>query len=261
MREVRDWWLAEAKRLFVGETTRLVHPADRGARPSVMIRNMSDRWSTWCHRRNTGDVVFKDHVIPYKAPKESATATVPDDMVAFNDLPHHEQNEMAKFLATKNVSLRMLPEILYSKDRQRLIIHTDCQFLTGRDLTETHPIKWVEYTRRGKKHIGFVSKGGRVVLVEDILSYYKLRYALRDTDWEVLCLLGTVLRPSAALEVSRASEVLVMLDGDSAGRSGTRRVVRDVQGLAGPEVRAVYLPEGYDPKDLTIQQIREHVLP
>lgn len=262
MRAVRDWWLREAKQLFVGETARVRHPADdRRDRPSVVVRNLTDRWSAWCFRRNSGDVVFKDHVIPSKAPKESATASMPDDIVPLEDLPYHEQQEVVRFIVSKGVSRQMLPELLYSKARQRLIIKTDCQFLLGRDLTGGHPIKWVEYTRRGKKHIGHVRKGGKVVVVEDVLSYYKLRYALRDLDWDVLCLLGTDLRPSAALELIRASKVLVMLDGDTAGRKGARKVAKNVRGLAGPEVEVVDLPEGLDPKDLTIQQLRGYVSP
>lgn len=240
----------------MGETGRYRHPADdRRDRPSVVIRNNSDRWSAWCFRRNKGDVVFKDHVIPVKPPKESASTTVPDDIIPLEEVPYHTQREVVRFVLSKGVTRDMLPELLYSDSRKRLIIKTDCQYLLGRDLTNNHPVKWIDYTRWGKKHIGLVRKGGKVVIVEDVLSYYKVRYALND-DWDVLCLLGTHLRPSAALELIRADKVVIMLDGDEAGYRGARRVRKDLAYV--PEVVVVDLPDGYDPKDLTIEQIRSY---
>lgn len=257
MRSVRESWLSQAKRLYVGETARIRHPADtRADRPSVLISNQADRWAARCFRRNTGDVVFKDHVIPYKAPKDSESVRIPDDIVPVSTLPAHEQRAIIGFVVSKGLSASMLPELLYSPSRQRLIIATDCQYLLGRDLTESSPVKWMDYTRRGKKHLGYVRKGGKVVLVEDVLSYYKVRYALGD-EWDVLCLLGTVLRPSAALELVRASKVVVILDGDKAGRAGASKIRRNLTWV--PEVVVVNLQEGLDPKDLHINEIRETI--
>src|SRR5699024_10816410 len=152
---------------------------------------------------------------------------IPDDIVTVNSLPHHEQRAIVSFVVSKGLSVTMLPELLYSPSRQRLIIKTDCQYLLGRDLTDTSQVKWMDYTRHGKKHLGHVRKGGKVVVVEDVLSYYKVRHALND-EWDVLCLLGTALRPSAALELARASKVVLMLDGDKAGRSGAVKARRNL---------------------------------
>ena len=69
----------------------------------------------------------------------------------------------------------------------------------------------------------------------------------------VVALLGTDLSSAQQALLATAPSVVVMLDGDDAGRQGARRLV---SALAPRPVRVVRLPEGRDPADLDDEALR-----
>lgn len=252
----RGDWLHLAKQLRVGESTKVVHPDDLGARPSMTVSNHPDRWSAWCFRRNKGGVVFKDAVFSLTAPAQSTDLALPGDMVPIGDLQYHERQAIGRFIISKNVSDRYLPPLYYSESRQRLLLEVGPDTYMGRDLTEDSGAKWVNY--RYVPHL-IGGRGHILVLVEDPLSFYKLLYALQGTDHRPVALLGTRIRPQTMRELLKCGrEAVVMLDGDAAGRRAAPKVARELRGFGIP-ASIVDLPDGDDPKDLQIGELNARV--
>lgn len=73
----------------------------------------------------------------------------------------------------------------------------------------------------------------------------------------VAALLGTELSSAQRALLATAPRVVVMLDGDDAGRQGARKLLA---ALAPRPVLVVRLPEGRDPADLDDEGLR-HLLP
>jgi DNA primase len=70
-----------------------------------------------------------------------------------------------------------------------------------------------------------------------------------------VAVLGTTLSAVQCRLLAQAPTVVIMFDGDSAGREGTRRAVHMLAGAT--TVRTARLPDGLDPDDLTDGQLRE----
>ena len=250
----REFWLGRAKQLYVGGSTRTNLPNHRGDRESLLIRNTEESWNAWDFRLNQGDIVRKEYIIKTQLPPESRSAVYPDDATLVRDLPLIEQEQLWSFLLTKGVDGNMLPDNLEkSEDRQRILFITECGNTLGRDVTGKSSTKWVTYGKPKQSYVGIVQAGKIPVLVEDLLSYYKLRYALRDTQYSPIALLGTAIRPDLAYSLSYVDKVHIMLDGDVAGR---RAVPKIRKSLLNTKSFNHDLPDGLDPKDLTINQIR-----
>lgn len=254
VRSHREFWLERAKQLYVGGIARTNLPNHRGARESLLIRNTEDSWSAWDFRLNQGDIVRKEYIIKTQLPPESRSAVYPDDATLVRDLPLIEQEQLWSFLLTKGVDGNMLPDNLeWSEKRQRILFIVEHGITLGRDVTGKSNAKWVGYGKTNKSYVGTVQAGTIPVLVEDLLSYYKLRYALRDTQYSPIALLGTAIRPDLAYVLSYVDMVHIMLDGDVAGR---RAVPKIRKALLNTKSFNHDLPDGLDPKDLTINQIR-----
>lgn len=74
----------------------------------------------------------------------------------------------------------------------------------------------------------------------------------------VVALLGSTATPSQQLLLATAPKVIVMLDGDAAGRDGARTIAR---ALTPVPVLVVDLPDGKDPADLPEEDIRRILSP
>lgn len=109
--------------------------------------------------------------------------------------------------------------------------------------------KWVTYT----DGIAMVGMGATLVAVEDILSMYKVNLALPNVS--VICLLGTSFKPLYRTRLEGIDEVCWMLDGDGAGARGIVKGMRELAPWVRKQ-RAVIFPEGSDPKDLHLSDIR-----
>ena len=256
MYDVRDWWLGIAKTLWIGDMVRLPHPSDKTARPSVIIHNDDDKYRAYCHRRNQGDVVFKQHVIPRTAPEGSEQDSIPNDMQPLPSTTLEVQTAVETFLISKGVPSKLIPDgvLHYSDNRKRLVFKLNANTILGRDLTETSLCKWVDYTPH-REGLVAVGNGSSLVLVEDSLSMYKVAWAMPDLT--VTALLGTKIHAAHQLKAMEMARVIVMLDGDQAGRRGTTKVLRELRALGIPTISAVTMPDGKDPKDLSIQTIRD----
>ena len=95
-----------------------------------------------------------------------------------------------------------------------------------------------------------VNQGVPLVLVE--CPWGVLR--LRQLSIPAVALLGTHLTADQAQLLAAAPGVLVMLDGDDAGRAATTRVCRQLDAAQG-----LLLPRGRDPDDLTDDALRRLV--
>lgn len=253
-------WLHHAKKLAVGSQNRLFHR--REGRPNLVVGNDAGRWWAYCQSCKAGGVVTKDHVriTGGAAPESSTHLDKPRDSLPILELDEFCRDAVLRLLAEKNMDQMYLPPVHFSEQRKRMLIDTGQGWL-GRDTTGHSPQKWLTYD--GSLWLGPCGEhvGGApttALVVEDPFSYYKVRWALRDVpDCTVYCALGTVARPSLRIILLPHTSVIFFFDGDDAGTTGARREARAMRGLG---VRAVArcAPDGFDPKDLTIEQIKEY---
>ena len=96
------------------------------------------------------------------------------------------------------------------------------------------------------------------VLTEDLLSAYKVRRAV--PEYTAVACLGTRLSTKLLERMLGSFFVIIFFDGDAAGDKGATAVAKRLRGL-GLNCKAVRPPDGLDPKDLPINQIRELLCP
>lgn len=244
-------WLHHAKKLGVGSRTRLFHR--REGRPNLVVGNEAGKWWAYCQSCKAGGVVEKDHVriTGTVAPASSTHLDLPRDSIPILELDEFSRDAVLRLLAEKNMDQTYLPPVYFSEQRKRMLIDTDQGWL-GRDTTGHSPQKWLTY--QGSLYLHSMV-GSSAVVVEDPFSFYKVRWALQGTDWSVYCALGTVVRPVLALQLLHHARVIMFFDGDEAGAVGAKREAKKVRGL-GVQALARCAPEGLDPKDLSIEEIR-----
>ena len=90
-----------------------------------------------------------------------------------------------------------------------------------------------------------------LVVVEDLLSSYKLRYA----GYPTLCLLGTKLDSEAqkVLHMFRTKRVVLWLDDDVAGHSAAKKLFVDVSPIV-PNISAIF---NHQPKELSLEILKD----
>lgn len=246
-----EQWLDKAKQLSVGMRTRVWHLAER--RPNLVIGNDLDKWWCYCHACHDGGIVEKAHVIlgGDTAPADN-DCTLPCDIMA---IQHTEfEVPIARFLADKNMAFPYLPPLFYSKSRSRLLVHVQGGW-HGRDLTGKSLRKWMNYNKA--HYVGHV--GRCTVVVEDLFSYFKVKWAVRNMPAiRVMCALGTAAKDQmfAAFATAPPEELVWMFDADTAGDSGALACMTRARPYGIKVNRRARPPEGLDPKDLTCEQIR-----
>jgi len=261
MRLTATDWIHEARRLPVGGRRRIRHAFEH--RENMVVGNAEAYYWAYCHACHEGDRVMKDHVLVLgdREPTESRSLELPSDMLSMDKCDHFAQSVVASFLAEKNMDSMYLPPLFYSAERKRLLVHADKSGWLGRDLTGRSLSKWILYTPHVQCLVGNFEP--HMVLVEDAFSYYKVRFALAgDKRFDrvgVLCVLGTQLRASVLLSLTKLSRsVHTFLDGDGAGHEAATTFSGRLR-LHGLKVHAETAPAGMDPKDMSIQEIREAV--
>lgn len=246
----QDEWLNKAKRLAVGMTSRTYHGNE--GRANLTVGNMSDRWYAWCHRCHEGGVVQKEHVRFGEAlAVQDTNPEKPVDAIMVYGSEYEEYVEA--FLASKNMASEYLPHLWYSPSRKRLLVPTHGGQWHGRDVTGKASAKWMNY--------GIDQVAGNsdliTVVVEDIFSMYKVMWASRgQPDVGVLCALGTQIKPAVVRRLMHCKGIVWMFDADAAGDDGSARGMRSLAPFVDNQ-RRIRPPEGLDPKDMTIEQIRE----
>lgn len=226
-------------------------------RPNLVIGHDNGHYWAWCQSCQVGGKVVKEHCLtPGKpAPAASQRLDKPRDMVRVRDMLIEEQEGVAAFLARKHMDQIFLPELYFSAERRRILVPTPQGWL-GRDSTEQSPQKWLTYD--GATHLDGGEKGRVAVVVEDTFSYYKVKYALKGTAWVPLCALGTRLQDALVLRLMEFERAVLYFDGDGAGRAGASRGAKRLRAL-GVHAEARCAPEGLDPKDMMIHEIKGHL--
>ncbi len=259
-------WLDIAKRLYIGQKVRVLHAGEH--RPNLVIGHDPDKYWAYCHRCGIGAVRHKEHVLlqSSKPSKESSNRAFPGDAEPVLHSVHAGLCEM--FLQQKGLSLCMLPKAtLISPSERRLLVPSPCMRIwMGRDLTGKSAVKWCRYNLEDKARFFWDSSEphGMAVVLEDMLSFYKVRYALQS--WKehqeiaqgvsLLCTLGCHATDDAVLSVvQHCSAVAVFYDADAAGDAGYEKL-RKRHRLFMPVLR-IRPPDGLDPKDMRIDGIRE----
>ena len=95
-----------------------------------------------------------------------------------------------------------------------------------------------------------------IVLVEGIFDQIKVN----NFNWPCLALMGSSISDIqiGKLIKLKPSRVILMMDGDDAGRKATKTIAAKLGKRMNPmKIRQVYLPEGKDPDDLTREEFME----
>lgn len=243
-------WLSDAKRIAVGSTNRVYHGAER--RPNLVVRNLQDRYTAYCHSCKEGGVVMKDVVrVTANEFKTTPLSTNPGLLLRIDlESLNVPVPKIVEFLHSKDMSLFTLQAQapMWSAKDQRIVFCTPDQVL-GRDITGKSPAKWHMY--RGAhnyaraKDVSLEDKV--VVLTEDFFSAAKGQHYC--PDYVFVALVGTVLHPDLAVELMKAKHVILCLDGDDAGWHGATSIARKLNLLGIPyELR--FPPAGKDPKNM-----------
>lgn len=256
----KEHWLKAAKRLPVGATDRIYHGAEK--RPNLVIRNQQDKYTAYCHHCHQGDVLYKDAVrIQAETPVEKSKRGIPDLVPADLWTPE-EELKIKKFLVSKDMAMgffgwSMRP--LLNRADNRLVFRTPDQ-IVGRDLTGRAPAKWFTYygnsTYNRAKHVEF--QGVTVVLTEDYMSALKLQYVFNQKFPKLMAVavMGTKLCSDLTVQLTKARNVIILFDGDSAGYKGAEAFTSAFDVLDIPYMDWTgKMPENCDPKNLSTEAI------
>lgn len=248
-------WLVAARRLAIGMKIRVRHLNE--SRPNMVIANDADRWWCYCQRCKEGGVVLKEHVLLKGSSYDPIVELAqPKDIRPLSKSDF--EVPVIRFLISKNMVPLYLPELYYSEARRRLMLKDDSGLWHGRDLTGASPMKWLNYN--AAHYVGTPPVGCPTVITEDLFSMYKVRYAMRSyPEFQIVCALGTGCSIYLTDALSSASSILWFFDGDSAGDDGASAGARRMRVFCS-EQRRVRPPDGMDPKDMTLEQIRTRIL-
>lgn len=246
-------WLGAAQRLPVGQQRRLKHHCGSG--DALIVYNNSDSWSCWCWRCHDGGHKNKAHVFLQRKVDTRLRTDAPQDLVPIAEAPERAQNLCYNMMLCKGIDPVMLTSCtaFYSASERRLVIRTPNGQLLGRALHVDQLPKWRAYYQRGEYPKRVYLQGSsttEVVLTEDLFSAIKVNYA---SDKSAIALLGTHFDISVIPE--GIDLVHIMLDGDAAGYAGAQSIAQ-VLNFYGVRYIIHRVPDGKDPKDLTISQLR-----
>lgn len=250
-------WLPLAKRLAVGAKNRVHHRSER--RPNMVVGHEQGYYWSYCQACKEGGRRDKDHVrLVAVEPLRSRELSLPSDLIDVSS-DDSALRAVGAFLSRKHMDFSYLPPLQFSKERMRLLLRDYAGNYFGRDLTERSPQKWLHY-----KKVDFASPSTPEaapallnVIVEDLFSAYKIHWAMRGAGVHVYCSLGTRISDSLMLQLTRvAVPACIMYDGDAAGIAGADYELPRMRSF-GLVVRRINTPLGCDPKDLTIDQLRQ----
>lgn len=116
-------------------------------------------------------------------------------------------------------------------------------------------MKWMHWNCKFAGEIG-----SHVLVTEDIFSMYKARHALGPwTEILVCCSLGASAGPAAVLALKDCTSIGWLYDGDKAGDEGAKQARKRMQPFGMRQYRP-RPPQGLDPKDMHINDLRELIL-
>lgn len=250
-------WLPQAKRLAVGMKGRIRHM--REGRLNLVIGNDRDRWWAYCQSCKEGGVLMKEHVIltADQLPLTEADLKLPCDIKVVRGSEY--EDIIGKFLLSKGMHPVYLPKLWCSARAKRLLLQDSAGNWHGRDLTGRSERKWLNYNHAQYAWGGEYMRNA--VATEDLFSMYKIQYALDGAwatmgrRWVTICTLGAGCGTAAALAMRNCNTVTWAYDADKAGDAGYASGSKRMRSFGSKQLRA-RPPEGLDPKDMDIADIR-----
>ena len=244
-------WLDRAKKLPVGRTERVYHGAER--RPNLVLKNLPDKYTAWCHACHRGAVHKKEFVkVQLEATPTNRKAGDPGFLRSINLTlpdPNIPYSDIVMFLHSKHMALDYIQHLnpKWSAQDKRIVLATQDQ-VVGRDITEVSHSKWYKYSG-GCSYVRAkptTLKAKTVVLTEDLFSACKGQFFYQDVLF--ISVMGTVVYDDLLHLLLKAKQVFVMFDGDSAGTLGTQHTLQKLR-LVGIPCYNVSVPLNCDPKD------------
>lgn len=258
----KEHWLKAAKRLPVGATDRIYHGAEK--RPNLVIRNMQDKYTAYCHHCHQGDVQMKGAVRFQIEPEaEKSKKGVPMNLVQYNLWDELLQRRIMEFLISKDMAMGFFTHIYpkYNPDDQRLVFQTPDQTV-GRDMTGKSKSKWFTYMSNFSfNRAAFTSFDDKiVVLTEDYFSALKLQYVFQNVpslrQYLAVAAMGTKLNTDLTVQLIKAQKTIILFDGDDAGYNGADTFSSAFEILDIPYIDwTPRMPAGADPKNLMTPDI------
>lgn len=257
-------FLAKAKAVPVGQKRRVHHGC--GATAAMDVYNNPDSWSAYCHRCKESGRVYKEHLTP--VPKDTVVYRkycTDGDLLELSELAQKHPDwyrRMVVLVQSKGVSCALLEAVgatlKYNVKDHRLVLKFDGVDI-GRDCTGYSSAKWLKYYRDvGLSYVYLQGESvqgvrERIAITEDTFSAAKITYY---TGVSSMCLLGTAMDDSKLIKLLNA-DVLLCTDGDKAGYDAARLIKQRLQALGVP--CTVRIKAGYDPKDMTPEELLELV--
>ena len=253
-----DEWLREAKKLAIGRSARVYHGAEH--RPNLVVRNLPDRYTCYCHRCHDGGVVMKEYVKVQPVVQRDSTLELPNDAVPLNpDAPNAHLSKVVGLLHSKGLSFPVVAKYnpRFSPSANRLLLDVPGQTI-GRSLG-TSTAKWVRYNAQCSYVAprGVKVHGGRFFLCEDAFSALKAAFYLPD-GWYPIAMLGTELNKDLLHLVLSSDLVVLAFDNDDAGVAGSIKAARKLR-LLGTAFKYAWCSVGCDPKNESAQWFIEAV--
>lgn len=250
-------WLRACKRLPIGGSARI---RCCGRDKAAVIYNKEASWEMYCNRCKQPQFERKQYVQQIKRVVERPVQPAPADLIHIRDASAEVQSLAYSMLATKGLMPDMVEDVLWSSTSKRLVFPISSSLYLGRAMTPAQLPKWVQYG--GKSSFGYIAPAKQpvqgIALTEDLLSAKKVAHASNkfgSGDIVVVTLLGTRLDQKLKLLIAQNNwPTLLMLDGDTAGYDGIKRIRRELKAFTGLNV-GEFTQAGDDPKDMDIATI------
>lgn len=251
-------WLRVAQSLPVGHSTRIRHGHE--LRDNLVVYNRPDKWSAWCFRCNRGWAERKTHVKQLKVKVERK-----DWKKLPEDLQYPPEDIMAERLWRYGITEYGALQTCgyrpwYSQSAKRLYLIKGDQW-EGRTISnESTAPKWVHSHSFSEFRV-YGASGCRppkpvAIVTEDVLSAVKFAAALSGhREAVVISTHGTGLHKEALRRLVQFDQVYFAYDGDEPGDQAFR-MARKKLAPFGVTMSKLAIPEGHDPKDLTIETLR-----
>lgn len=256
-------WLSACKRLAVGQTQRY---RCCGRTPAAVLYNKPESWQLYCHRCKQTAVERKQFVSLVQPQVLPRVLPAPALLIRISQASAEIKAHAYSFMVSKGLMPEMLEDALWSEELKRLVFQTGPGTYIARAMHSYQQPKWLMLggmqsyaVAAPAKALDAVADAGLVVLTEDYLSARKVQYVANrywsQTTVLAVALLGTRLQLTLKSAIVQANKpVLLMLDGDPAGDSGTARISLELRPFV--PVSSYQIP-GLDPKDMQVHQILE----
>ena len=256
-------WLSACKRLAVGQTQRY---RCCGRTPAAVLYNKPESWQMYCHRCKQTAVERKQFVSLVQPQVLPRVLPAPAHLVRVSQASAEIKAHAYSFMVSKGLMPEMLEDALWSEELKRLVFQTGPGTYIARAMHSYQQPKWLMLGGMQSYAVAAPAKAPDaaavaevIVLTEDYLSARKVQH-VASQYWKSctvvgIALLGTRLQLLLKSKIVQANKpVLLMLDGDPAGDSGTARISLELRPFV--PVSSYQIP-GLDPKDMQVHQILE----